>query len=399
MNLGMKSRLPKPVTVVANDFIDKYMAAANGEYVKVYLYLLRHEGEAVELSAVADALNHTEADVRRALSYWERAGVLGAEDETACTSDSYGAEEFSTHLSGFGRELQKAAGREENGGAASEGTAGARMQSKPSVTAPEKPPSFGAVSASQMERLSGDEEFTSLIYVVQQYLGKAFTPTDCEKFAYFYDVLHMSADLLEYLAEYCAGLGHTKIQYIEQVALNWHQLSITTRESAKDYTANFSRDITAVKKAFGITGRNLGADELKLVKQWVYTDGFDTVIVAEACARALKKTGKISFDYADGILSRWKAAGVKSLEDVKKADQSYEASRERNLADHPGNSRGNGRQTGIAGAKASHGENSSVRSGSNRFKNFEERNYDYDKMIWEEIRSRRKGGQKTDGAE
>ena len=36
-------------TVVANTFIDQYMAAANGEYVKVYLYLLRHQQESVDI--------------------------------------------------------------------------------------------------------------------------------------------------------------------------------------------------------------------------------------------------------------------------------------------------------------------------------------------------------------
>lgn len=29
------------VTLIENTFIDRYMPAANGEYVKVYLYLLR----------------------------------------------------------------------------------------------------------------------------------------------------------------------------------------------------------------------------------------------------------------------------------------------------------------------------------------------------------------------
>ena len=60
------------VTVVTNEFIDQYMASANGEYVKVYLYLLRHQNELIEVGAIADALNHTEADVRRALAYWEK---------------------------------------------------------------------------------------------------------------------------------------------------------------------------------------------------------------------------------------------------------------------------------------------------------------------------------------
>lgn len=31
------------ITIVENDFIDHYMVSANGEYVKVYLLLLRYQ--------------------------------------------------------------------------------------------------------------------------------------------------------------------------------------------------------------------------------------------------------------------------------------------------------------------------------------------------------------------
>ena len=79
MNLGLKNKMAFQGTVVSNAFIDTYMTAANGEYVKVFLYLLRHEGEEVTVSAIADALDHTEADVKRALAYWEEAGLLERE--------------------------------------------------------------------------------------------------------------------------------------------------------------------------------------------------------------------------------------------------------------------------------------------------------------------------------
>ena len=64
----IRNRLAHGVTVVSNEFIDNYMARANGEYVKVYLYLLRHQQEEVSIGQIADALNHTEADVQRALA-------------------------------------------------------------------------------------------------------------------------------------------------------------------------------------------------------------------------------------------------------------------------------------------------------------------------------------------
>jgi len=68
MGIGLKNRLAVGATPVPDVFIDTYMAGASGEYVKVYLYLLRHQQEEVSIGQIADALNHTEADVQRALA-------------------------------------------------------------------------------------------------------------------------------------------------------------------------------------------------------------------------------------------------------------------------------------------------------------------------------------------
>lgn len=82
----MRSKFEVNATMVANEFIDRYMAVANGEYVKVYLYLLRHDGREITVGEIADALNHTESDVKRAIAYWVRLGVL----EDAVTRLAYG---------------------------------------------------------------------------------------------------------------------------------------------------------------------------------------------------------------------------------------------------------------------------------------------------------------------
>ena len=72
MAVQFKDRWEIQATLVANEFIDTYMAQANGEYVKVYLYLLRHQREEVTVEAIASALDHTESDVKRALAYWKK---------------------------------------------------------------------------------------------------------------------------------------------------------------------------------------------------------------------------------------------------------------------------------------------------------------------------------------
>ena len=55
-------------SAVSNFFIDYYMTEANGEFVKIYLYLVRllNSGNAVTVAGIADHFNLTEKDICRA---------------------------------------------------------------------------------------------------------------------------------------------------------------------------------------------------------------------------------------------------------------------------------------------------------------------------------------------
>ena len=74
-NITLYNDQPASATFVPNIFIDEYMTQANGEYVKIYLYLLRNLNQSaqnVSLSAIADHFDCTERDILRALKYWEK---------------------------------------------------------------------------------------------------------------------------------------------------------------------------------------------------------------------------------------------------------------------------------------------------------------------------------------
>ena len=68
-------------TCVDHAFIDSYMAKANGEYVKVYLLLLRRmeSSSPFSVSEFAEILDNTEGDIIRALKYWAKKGLLTIE--------------------------------------------------------------------------------------------------------------------------------------------------------------------------------------------------------------------------------------------------------------------------------------------------------------------------------
>ena len=81
-HLILHKKLQSGVTVISNHFIDHYMVDSNGEFVKIYLYLLRCSdlpNVDLSLSGVADIFDHTEKDILRALRYWEKKHLLQLE--------------------------------------------------------------------------------------------------------------------------------------------------------------------------------------------------------------------------------------------------------------------------------------------------------------------------------
>ena len=83
--LTLKNKFQTNATLLPNDFIDNYMIDANGEFVKVYLFLMRHLDDpfsSLTLTTIADCLNNTEKDILRAFRYWESAGLLALERDS-----------------------------------------------------------------------------------------------------------------------------------------------------------------------------------------------------------------------------------------------------------------------------------------------------------------------------
>ena len=65
-------------TAVENIFINKYMASAPGDFVKVYLFGLMYAelGEEMSNEKIAKRLGLREGDVRKAWTYWEDMGII-----------------------------------------------------------------------------------------------------------------------------------------------------------------------------------------------------------------------------------------------------------------------------------------------------------------------------------
>ena len=374
------------VTILSNTFIDNYMPEANGEFVKVYIYLLRALSSApvsFSLEQMADRLLCTERDILRALKYWEGEKILSLTYTTdrqlsgitllepfadAGHMESSASSEniFSTAgTSSSPVSAQMAAGISQPVALTGSAPKNVSLSSSNSAvsggTSSELSTSadyIRSLTPDHISELKQNEEVSQLLYIAEQYLAKTLTPIEMQKIFFFYDELHMSADLIEYLVEYCVSRGRKSMRYIETVALAWTRDGVTTVEMARDASSRFSKDYYTILKAMGISGRNPVENEISYIDTWRKTYGFDLELIQEACSRTVLSTGQPSFQYADKILSGWKKKNVHTLEDVRLLDAEH---KKRQL------------EKAVSRKKQPAAQSQS----NNRFNNFHQRDYDF----------------------
>lgn len=337
--ITLSSRSSNDVTIIPNTFFDEYLPRANGEFLKIYLYLLRwlsNSDHTISLSGIADTFFMTENDVTRALKYWESEGLL--------------------HLS-FDPDGSI------NGiclNAITSSQMDAEVPSVPADTASAASHGSGIQphSTQELHHFSESDDGAQLIFIIQQYLGRPLNPTDLNTICYFYDDLGFSRDLIEYLFEYCVSNGHTHMRYIEKVALSWASLHITTADEARTQSESHQKACFAVLKAFGLGGRMPAAGETEYITKWTRTYGFSLELILEACRRTMMAVHTPSFEYTDKILSNWKSLGAYTMSEVLAADKARSAQK----AAAPAKQRPAVKQP---------------RPSSNKFHNFNQRSYDY----------------------
>lgn len=314
-NLSLTLQNPK-VTAIPNYFLDTYMPEANGEFVKVYLYLLRSVSDSslpISVSVLADKLNHTEKDILRALRYWEKEGLLSLTYNSSkeLTGILLSDLAFGSSVSSV-LKADKVVSEDE-----------ASLGGDARLTAPDKT----AYSKSDIDILTKSEDFKTLLYIAQRYIGKTLSSSDTDTLIYIYCTLKFPLELTEYLIEQCVSAGHRNLGYIEKVALSWAERGIKTVDEAKTCSAFYGKTCYAVLKAFGLSRRNPVDSEVATIEKWTGKYCFTEDIILEACNRTMQTIHQPSFEYADSILNKWFTAGVKHLSDIAALDDNHKRSR------------------------------------------------------------------------
>lgn len=357
-------------TQISNIFIDEYMPSANGTYVKVYITLIRMlTGGSIlaSLEAIADVLEIMEADVVRALTYWEKQELLAIrrDSSTGAIADVYMTSPKSSTASNINicfstnNSLTDAIKTEPvkadafnagainagtvNTGAVNAGTANAGAFTASAVNANAINADISNADTNKTDKLantintntvkasnksngnnSNPEEFKWLVNIVEQYMEHPLSPSDVELVDYIYNTLHFSTDLILYLYEYCVGKNKTNVKYIQTVAINWANDGIETVERAKQNNAGYDTEYIEIMRAFGFN-KTPAPIQKQYIDSWLSL-GFSIDMIKEAANRTLLKIYEPNFNYANGIIEKWFAHNVKTPEDLKKIDELHSAS-------------------------------------------------------------------------
>lgn len=401
--INISSDIATSFTTVSDIFIDQYMPKANGEFVKVYLYLLRATGSGAgiaTISEIADHFSNTEADIIRALNYWASEGILqvqtGADGQimgiNLCSLSVSGMQAAQSNIqsavadNAAQNNLQNSVVNNAaqnnlqnsvvNNVAQNISTVNTRMHDSVVEKLKSQTPDKAASSQKEytldeIKEFRKNPDISELFFIIETYLKHTLSSTDTNMVLYWLDELHFSTDLVEYLVEYCITKGHSSLRYMNKVALGWADAGIKTVDQAKDDAAAHSQIYYSVMKALGITGRNLVDSEVSLINKWVGEYGFDIELVKAACSKTISAIQKPSFEYTDSILANWRKKDVHTLKDVEVLDANFAKA---NKASATGSSQG----TNAANCSSKPKSNNS--SSKNKFNNFNQRNNDYDKL-------------------
>ena len=304
-------------TPVSNVFIEKYMPNARGEFVKVYLLMLKHSiaGEpGISAPILASSLNLLESDIMNALNYWSDLGVIKLTSVDPMNNFSIEFLDLSEDNFTPNKEVNLLDALENKG-------------------------------------------INDMLKDIEKILGRTLSPKEMEMYLGWQKEFSFPSELILLLVEYCASKGKSDYRYIEKVALTWHDMNITTMAQAQNYikqTEDKWVKIREILSYLGIKNNDLMKPQEEMIDKWLTTYNFDLDVIKKACNICADRLNRADFKYIDGILTNWFNNNIKTLDDIAVKDKQFKKNYKKNT----------------------YNKNNS----SNGFNNFEARSYDYEAL-------------------
>ena len=234
--------------------------------------------------AIADELSCEIADVQSSIAFWNGTGVISL-------SEGVEAHKPAIEVKPENNEPKRA-----------------RVSELPQYT-----------SAELNSLLQKHNNVVGLIDECQNVLGKIFTAADIKVLMGLVDYLGLDNDYILVIMHYAARNDMKSLRYIEKIAVSCIDDGFTDAKVLQEalYAREEKAQIeTKIKNIFGLGSRKLTSKEQKQVDTWVNTYKYGLDVIEKAYEITVGATNKPSIHYANAILEKWFAEGIKNIDDV-----------------------------------------------------------------------------------
>ena len=273
---------------IENIFINEYMPAAPGDYVKVFVYAWMYAEHGLEMSneTMARQLGLEEKDVLDAWSYWEKMGAVKKHFQ-----DGSGKLEFTIEFVNL-KEM---------------------MYGKNSA------PVKGEKKKAEKDNVFGNKAVKSMLSQIEKLLGRGLSSTEIGRILAWLSDYGAAPEVVLFASRYCIDKNKTSLKYIEKVVKEWTEEGLETvdqiNEKLQELDEKYYR-YRRVLKALGFS-RNATEAEKEMMDAWFEQMGYTMERVLEAC----NKTAGISspnFNYVNKVLENWSDEAQRRGADVNK---------------------------------------------------------------------------------
>ncbi len=275
-------------TLIENVFINHYMPNAPGDYVKIYLLGLKSScsqtNNFISNDTMARTIGTSIKAVEDAWGYWEEQGIIRKVPsfEEDCT--------FIEFLSI--KELM--------------------------LNIKEDKKKYGKYDVDRIIFARQDNEIKNMFDYINKTYGRELSQNEIFTFLDWIDDYKFPPEIVIMIIDYCYSKNIKDLPYLKQVARNWFDAGINSKNKALEYMNQHKErwyNYSKVLNFLRIKRQPTVAEEKALYK-WFYEYAFSDEIILKACELTVN-TIRPSISYMNKILTDWNEKGFKTLKEVE----------------------------------------------------------------------------------
>ena len=260
-------------------FVSEYFSAAEGDYIKIYLYCVFACKHNIDISPLdlSKKLSLPIAKIEQGLKYWEENNVLVRKGNSYIIADLKQLEVNKLYKPRLSLSTEEAIKNTEK-----------NVYRSQAIT---------AISEMFFQGLMSESWFADINLLFSKYM--------------------FNEDVVISLFNYCYNRNALHRKYLFTVADAWAKNGIKTQNDLDRYSINYEKSMQVKKtigKKLGLS-RKLSQYEEAYVDKWVLDFNYPMDIIEIALKKTTSKTNP-SFDYIDKILSDWHDRNLSTIDEI-----------------------------------------------------------------------------------